>query len=163
MDTLTPEKAHRHFAAEAFNQCWEFMNLPVRTPEENRRMIRAAETSFWHWQFAPERTPQNDAVSYWQLSRVYALTGDVTTGIHYAQLGITTAQEHKLSAFYLGYAWESAARAYLLAGMASKGQEALHKARTAAFRVKDLADKAALELDLMNLSPMNETVGSAIA
>lgn len=150
-------KAHRHFAAEAFNQCWELMDLPSRSPQQTREMIRLAEASFWHWQNSPDCAPQNTAISHWQLSRVYALAGDATTALHYAMQGLAVAKEDALEPFYLGYAWESAARAYFLAGMTSKGEVALQKAQAAAARVKDLANKAALELDLINLRPVDET------
>lgn len=163
MDALTTDKAHREFAEEAFNQCWELMNLPQRSAAQTRQMIRLAEASFWHWQESPERTAQNDAIGYWQLARVYALAGEVSTAISYALRGVDTVQSNSLSPFYTGYAWESAARAYALAGMSGKAAEALNKARAAAARVKDPADKAALEMDLITIQPLGETVRSANA
>ncbi|WP_269541369.1 hypothetical protein [Cerasicoccus fimbriatus] len=163
MDKLSTAKAHRHFAAEAFNRCWEIMHLQERAPDETREMIRLAEASFWHWQHASGRKPNNDAVGYWQLSRVYAMAGDASTAIEYAQRGIETARKHKLNDFHLGYAWESAARGYFLAGMTNLGVEALAKAKKAASRVTDPANKAALEMDLLGLHPVVETEGSAIA
>ncbi len=96
------------------------------------------------------------AIGCWQLARVYALCGDASKAIQYALDGVSLAREHSLAPFYLGYAWESAARAYFLAGMTSKAEDALRKAQNAASRVKDLADKAALELDLYNIRSLDE-------
>lgn len=157
MDAQSSLKAHRYFAAEAFNQCWELMNLPSRDRLQTREMIRLAEASCWHWQCSPDRTPQNDAISYWQLSRVYALAGEASTALYYALEGVKVVRAESLEPFYVGYAWEAAARAYLLSGMDSKGKEALKRAHNAVNRVKDPASKAALELDLINLQEKQET------
>ncbi|WP_309387595.1 hypothetical protein [Cerasicoccus frondis] len=139
------------------------MHLATRTPDDDREMIRLAEASYWHWQYAAGRKASNDAVGLWLLSRVYAMTGDAATAIDYALKGAEVVARYRLDAFYAGYAWESAARAYFLDGQSSKAEEALAKAKLAAAEVADPANKAALEMDLQSVRPVNETSGSAIA
>ncbi|WP_309399249.1 hypothetical protein [Cerasicoccus maritimus] len=163
MDPLTTAKSHRFFAVEAFNECWELMHLPERNSDEERMMLRLAETSFWHWQHAAGRKATNDAVGYWLLSRVYALVDDAATALDYAEKGIEVVKGHKLNAFYVGYAWEAASRAYFLAGKTNQAEQALAKAKREVAKISDPANKAALEMDLLNVRPVMETSGSAIA
>jgi len=73
---MNPEQdspLHRQFAAKFFNDTWELLARPERTPEEDDRMIHLAHASRLHWQFAGK--PENIAVGEWQVSRVHAVLG----------------------------------------------------------------------------------------
>jgi hypothetical protein len=151
MDADQLQQAHRHFAAEAFNACWELIGLPKRTPGEDREMIRRAEASFWHWQHVEERKPENDAIGCWQLARVYALASHAEPALEYARLGIEAAEQAELGPFYEAYAWESAARAFAVAGLAGRCADALRRAAALAGQVEDAADRKLLDDDLATI------------
>ena len=50
-------EAHRYFSAECFNRAWDLIELPARTPEQDRTMLQLGLTSLWHWSQRPDRTP----------------------------------------------------------------------------------------------------------
>lgn len=77
--TQTPEfdlqKAHHFFAANCFNQTWDYIDKPARTSEEGLAMLLASMASLWHWTQRKEVTPTNLSVGYWQLSRSTPCSG----------------------------------------------------------------------------------------
>ena len=148
MEDASIQQAHRKFAVEAFNSCWELIDLPSRTPEQDREMIRRSEASFWHWQHRTDRTPKDDSVGYWQLARVHALAGDETTAIDYATSALDVARSNNLAPFYIGYALEALARAHAVAKRFDECQGCLAKARAHAGQVTEAKDRALLIADL---------------
>lgn len=43
------DAAHRWFAVETNNRCWDLIELPARSPEETAEMLHTAHASCWHW------------------------------------------------------------------------------------------------------------------
>ena len=84
------QAAHRLFAAQAFNACWNLIDLPARTPEQDREMRRLAEVSFHHWRAFHGHTATNLSIGLWQLARVYTesriLRGQVSLASRPARL-----------------------------------------------------------------------------
>lgn len=148
MDAAALQEAHRRFAAGAFNECWELIDLPARTAAEEREMIRRAEVSFWHWQKIDDRTPKNDAIGYWQLARVYALAGEAAKAVFYAETGLGIARTHALGPFLEAYAWESLARAHAAASQSEQCLAALKSARELVADIAESSEASALQADL---------------
>jgi len=100
---------HRKTAVRCFNEAWDFLEKKVRTQEDNRRMLRLAHASRYHWSIVG--TPRNEAVGDWQISRVYAALKQPQLSLLFAKSSIETCKREKLSE-ELATAYEGVARAY---------------------------------------------------
>ncbi len=146
----TPEfnakAAHRHFSTNCFNQAWELIEKPDRTPAEDEEMIRLAQAALWHWTQRDDCSDKNMSIGYWQLSRIYTLLNQPEDGRRYAKLCLDHSR--KLKPFYLAYAHEALARVESRAGNRGKAEQYLRTARSLAGQVKDLEEKELLQKDL---------------
>ncbi len=153
--TQTPEfdlqKAHHFFAANCFNQTWDYIDKPARTSEEGLAMLLASMASLWHWTQRKEVTPTNLSVGYWQLSRVYALLGQAENARQFGQYCLQASRKEGVPPFYLGYAYEALARAEKVAGEADQAKTYLSLAREACEKVSDDEEKKMLLKDLDTL------------
>jgi tetratricopeptide (TPR) repeat protein len=138
--------AHKYFSATCFNKTWEYIDNPHRTPEEDMSMLQTAMTSLWHWSQREDATLQNLSVGNWQVSRVYALLGQVDNARGYAEVSLKLAKGYE--PFYAAFAYEALARAEMVAGNKAKMQEYLDKALALAEKVEDEEDKQVLMADL---------------
>ncbi len=145
------EQAHRHFSAECFNRAWDYMDKPVRTPEEEETMLMLSMASFWHWSRRPDRTAGNLPVGYWQLSRVHVLLRQPDAARHYGKLCLKYSQGEGTLPFHLAYAYEALARAESAAGDAAQKDEYLRLARKASETLKDPETKQQLLADLAGI------------
>lgn len=141
--------AHRYFAADCFNQAWDLIDKPGRTPEDDRLMVALNQASIFHWLQRPDCSAQQLSVGYWQASRIQALLGRADEARHQGE--ICLGYSHTLDPFYLGYAYEALARAEFLAGNPAKGQAHLDSARLQAAKVDDQDHRAMLLKDLESL------------
>ncbi len=105
------DKAHRYFAIECFNQCWDFLYLEERNAEQLSEMIRLSETSFWHWNRVSSKTEKNISIGLWQLSRVYSVAGQQNTALEYGFRCLEVSDSAELDPFFVAYAYEAIARA----------------------------------------------------
>jgi hypothetical protein len=144
---------HRELAAQCFNDAWDLIEKPTRTPEETDQMIDLAHASRWHWTQARDCTPLNLTVAAWQLSRVYALAGVFNEATRYAQASLQLSQAHNVPPFYEAYAYEALARA-------AEGDDRdryLAAARDLIPQVEKERDRTAL---LADLDDIQQTTGS---
>jgi len=139
------ERWHRWMAAHFFNRAWELLELE-RTPAQDRELLATALASWLHWQRVG--SPVNLAVAAWQVSRVYAVLEDGARAEVHGRAGLEIAEEAALGPFYLGYAFESLARAAAVAGDGEQRGRWLDVARTAAEQVADHEERAMLLADL---------------
>jgi tetratricopeptide (TPR) repeat protein len=137
---------HKYFSAVCFNKTWEYIDNPNRTSDEELTMLQSAMTSLWHWTQREDATPQNLSVGNWQVSRVYALLGQVDNARKYAEVSLKLAEGYE--PFYAAFAYEAFARAEMVAGNKAKTQEYLEKAFALAEKVEDEEDKQVLMGDL---------------
>ena len=145
-------EAHRHFSAGCFNEVWELLDLPERTPEQERMMEHLAHASVYHWLQRDDGTAQNRSIGYWQLARVYAVLGEASRAAHYARVCIAVSEKGELAPFFVGYGYEAAARAAVVAG--KDAGEFLAKARELAEQVEAGEGKAMLVADLDGVEKM---------
>ena len=143
------QAAHKFFAASCFNQAWDLIDKKERTPEEDEQMIRLSQASLWHWTQRVDCTARNLSVGYWQAARVYALAGRVEEAQRYGQLCLDNSKDEV--PFYLGYAYESLARAEALAGDQAQAKAYLEMARAEAEKVSDNEARQMLLDDLRTI------------
>ncbi len=140
--------AHEHFSVVCFNQVWDLMDKPNRTPAEDQEMIELCLASLWHWSQRDDCTPTNLSIGYWQASRVYALLGQAENAIHYARMCLNVSHESDVLPFYLGYAYEAMARAASIAKEQARVAEYLTKAQRVAAALTDPEERDQLLEDL---------------
>lgn len=150
---------HRHFAVRCFNAVWELLDLERRDEAQIEEMIHLAHASLWHWRQSPDCTPRNESVGLWQLARVYAVAGRAEEARRYALLCLGVGAEADLPPFYVGFAYEAAARAEMALGDRGAAGEHLALAASCAAAVDAADDRSLLEADLEELRA--ELAGSA--
>ena len=141
--------AHRFFSATCFNRTWELLDKADRTAEETEAMIACSLASIWHWRQRPDCTRRNLSIGYWQVSRVYSVAGQAQNAWHYGELCLRVSEGEE--PFYLGYAYESLARAARLAGDADLTRQYLRHADEMAGQLPDGEEREMLSKDLNSL------------
>ena len=145
------QSAHKYFSAECFNRAWDYIDKPVRTSEENDRMLQLSLASLWHWTQREDHTPTNLSVGYWQVARVYALLQLPELSRHYGQLCLDAALVEGVLPFYRGYAYEALARAEKVAGQIKEMEKFLAQAHQVAVSLPDPEAKQQLLNDLATI------------
>lgn len=106
--------AHRAFAKAAFNAAWDLIEKPDRSADDDRRMLTLAFASRWHWGEAG--TPENVAVSDWQVAHVASLIGETGLALAFAQAAYDSARAQEMPAWLRASTAEGLARAHAGAG-----------------------------------------------
>lgn len=150
---INPADSHHYFSENCFNQTWDLIDIPDKTDDQNEEMLLLAMTSCYHWSQRKDSTPEKMSIAYWLISRVYALLNQARNARHFAQRSLVLAEQGNLSAFYLGYAYESLARSELLSKNMDQSREYLEKAKIYAAQVPDENDRKLLVDDLATIHP----------
>ncbi len=138
--------AHKFFSADNFNKTWEYIEKKDRSQEDDLNMLQMAIASLWHWSQREDANTQNLSVGCWQVSRVFSLIGQPDNARMYGLLSLKHAET--LEPFYKGHAYESLARAEMLADNRVVMKHYLEKAREMAAQVTDEEDQGLLLKDL---------------
>jgi hypothetical protein len=139
---------HRQLAVSCFNKVWDLLELKDRSSSETEEMIHLCHSSFWHWTKVEGHTPKNLSVGYWQLSRVYAVIGQGSSSLNYAEKCKEISIDAELEPFYIAYAYEAKSRANSILNQIDESLEAKNKAFEYASLVKDEESKGWLLKDL---------------
>jgi hypothetical protein len=142
--------AHRFFAADCFNRTWELLEMPARSQDQDEEMLLLALSSLWHWRHREDVTPQNLSVGLWLVSRVYSLLGNAENALTFAER--CREQSTNTGPFYLGFAYESLARAEFAARNLSTASSYLERARGYAEQVSDVEERTVLLADVDELA-----------
>src|SRR5512134_108903 len=122
------QQAHKYFSADCFNKTWDNIDKDGnRSIEESMEMLHTAIASLWHWTQREDVTSKNLSIGYWQVSRVYCLIKQPNNARRYGLLALQYAKE--LSPFFKGYAYETLARAEMIANSRVIMMVYLEKAR----------------------------------
>jgi hypothetical protein len=148
-DAFDYERAHRYLSADCFNRCWDLIDKPQRTPEEDEQMLLRTMASFWHWTQRPDLTPRNRSVGYWQIARVYALLGQADNARRYGEISLRFSEQEP--PFFLAYAHEALARAAMVAGDRDQQAHHLERARALCPAIQDAESRELLEKDLATI------------
>lgn len=149
-ETKPAEELHKRFAVELFNQTWDLLDKPDRTPEQDDTMIHAAHASRYHWGQAGSTVEWERGE--WQLSRVYAVLNRPEAALYHARRCLDLCQAHEIRDLDLAFAYEALARAYAIAGDGEKSGEYIERAMKAADEIEDRENREYLEGELMTLS-----------
>lgn len=142
-------QAHRFFAADFFNKCWDYIDKADRTPADDLQMIHLAHASRTHWQAIG--TPDNFAVGDWQISRVYAILNYPAQALIYGQSCLDVCLDNGIEGFNLGFAYEALARAEFLQGNLDNCQKYIDLGKKEAAKVQKSEDREYLLSELNNI------------
>lgn len=151
--TPNPEETaawHRRFGAALFNEAWDLLDTAARTADQDAEMLAAALGSRHHWRRVGE--PRNFAISDWQVSRVFAVTGAAELAREFAAQSLALCEEHDLGPFLTGYAHEALARAAMIDGDDGTARGHVAAARALLDAIADDTDRGLLERDLDDLA-----------
>ncbi len=142
--TFDIETAHRYFSTECFNRAWDLIDQEERTPAEEDEMLNLSIASLWHWTQRPDCTRKELSLGYWQVSRIYAITGRPENAVWYAERCLDVTEDAELPPFYLGYAYEALARAAMAARNKRQAMEYIQQARAQAEQEQNEEDRQLL-------------------
>jgi tetratricopeptide (TPR) repeat protein len=143
--------AHKFFSVRCFNQAWDLIDKPDRTPQEEVEMIMLSFVSHWHWTQREDYTSEKASIAYWQIARIYTILGQYENAIRFAHLCLQTSQEEGIKPFFLAYAYEALARAETLAGNKQQVNKYLDEAKEIANSIIDVQERNMLLADLNNI------------
>ena len=146
--TFDIEAAHRYFSTECFNRAWDLIDQEERTPAEEDEMLNLSIASLWHWIQRSDCTNKELSLGYWQVSRIYAITGRPENATWYAERCLEATEDAELPPFYLGYAYEALARAAMASRNKRQAMEYIAQARAQAEQEQNQEDKQLLLDDL---------------
>jgi hypothetical protein len=106
--------AHRAFAKAAFNAAWDLIEKSDRTQDDDRRMLTLTFAARWHW--GEVGTPENVAVSDWQVAHVASLLGETRLAQSYATAAYDAARAQEMPDWLRASTAEGMARAHATAG-----------------------------------------------
>jgi hypothetical protein len=144
--SMTEEQFHQQQAVGLFNHVWELMDRKDRTPEDDLEMVHAAHASRWHW--GRVGTPLNRQRGEWQVSRVYAVLGRAEPALVHARSCLALTEQHDITDFDRGFAYEAMARAHAIAGNDAEVAKFMKLAQDAAEQVENPEDRSYFEGEL---------------
>ncbi len=121
--------AHKYYSAECFNRAWDYIDKTERNENEQDSMLQLSLASLWHWMQRKDVTATDLSIGYWQVSRVFALLKQAELARRYGEFSLKAAQGPDVEPFVLGYAYESLARAEMVAGDVESMEKYLIQAR----------------------------------
>lgn len=145
------QAAHEFFSTTCFNQAWDLIEKEVRTPEEEERMLNLSMASLWHWTQRTDCGSKELSLGYWQIARIFAITGRPENATWYAEKCREVTEDAELPAFYLGYAYEALARAAMAGRNRQAAVEYIGQARELAKQEQSDEDRQLLLDDLATI------------
>jgi hypothetical protein len=142
------QQAHRYFAADCYNQAWDYIAKLDRTPEDDEQMLRLSLASHYHWTQRADYAPENASIAYWQTAHICSLLGRAEQAQAYGLLSLQEAHKPGVAPFALGYAYETLARAAHIAGNTQSANDFLQQARLVLTSIQDEEDRQQLASDL---------------
>lgn len=143
-------EGHIYFSVRAFHRAWDYIEQgDQRSTEEDLTMLHTAMASLWHWTQREDVKPENLSVGYWQVSRVFNLLNQPDNARLYGLQALKYAEG--LEPFFKAYAYETLARAEMLASNRVIMMVYLEKAREMTNLVTEAEDKQLLLKDLESL------------
>ncbi len=153
---LPPEidpATRRALAAGLYNRCWELLEIPQRTTDQDAELIHTAHASRHHWGEIAD-TPARIWRGEWMCSRVYAVLGRPEPALWHARLAqqLAEAGGDAVEEWDLPAVYEALARASFVAGNAVEGTAWKAKAAALAAAITDADDRDVIEQDLASLA-----------
>jgi hypothetical protein len=115
------ESEHRGVAAATYNRCWELLEMPHRSHEDDVELLSTAFASRYHWKFAGAE--EQWVMADWMVSRAAAAVDETSLAISFAQLANDAVTTFEAPDWLLASCAEGLARAYAAAGQVKQRDE----------------------------------------
>jgi hypothetical protein len=137
----TESEAHYLFATDFHNRTWNLLDQPVRTRDEDERMLDYAHASLAHWRVTG--TAVQHERGEWMLARVYAVLGEAELSLRHALRCQELLESHidEMEAFDFAFAPEAMARALAIAGNKPQALKYIERAQKAGEAIQDENDR----------------------
>ena len=142
------QKMHHDMGIEMNIQTWSLLEKEGRNERDDERMISFAHASLYHWRKSHKYESINEQRGQYTLSRVYAVLGDGTEALSYANETSKLTKEQDLKDFDLAYSYEALARANAALGNKKECVKWLEKAQEAGTLIQREEDKKYFISDL---------------
>jgi hypothetical protein len=142
---------HRALGAQYFNAAWELIDLPERTPAQDRDMVTLAFASRRHWQEAGG-TDQNLAVADWQVAHAASLAGLPDLALTFARAAVDRAESGDVPMWLKASTYEGLARANAAAGDGASYETNAQRCRELLAQVDDEEDRALVQSQLDSIA-----------
>lgn len=141
---------HRALAVGYFNSTWELIDLPSRTPEQDRDMLASALASRQHWGEGGGEA-ENLAIADWQVAHVASLAGWPEVAVTFAAAAYERARAADLPTWMRASTAEGMARACAAAGDRAGYDKYATEARELLATVDDEEDRNLVESQLASI------------
>jgi hypothetical protein len=135
------DAAHRTLGVTTYNRCWELLEQPERTGDDDVELLTLAFTSKYHWAFVAG--PKETMIGNWMISRAAAAVGEGHLSLTYARLALDAAQGPDVEEWLVASTAEGMARAYAASGDLASRDEWYEKSERL---VADIKDRESREL-----------------
>lgn len=139
-------EAHHFFAIKSNNEAWQLIEKTDRNNDENDSLIRAAQTSLYHW-LQSEKTVHHQR-AYWLLSHCYALIKQSNEAQFYAEKCYQLTKTEKVEIFDQAYCYEALSRVEKLKGNQDNAHAYQQLALDIADEIKNDEDKTIFMSDI---------------
>lgn len=138
-------KAHRWFAVELNNLCWDMLDLPQRNDEQRETMLDAAHGARWHWRQVGG--PENEARARCMLACAHAAGGSAELALGYARGCLELVESHRevMADWDAPFAYDCLARAHAAAGQHAEAQSCRQQAAELGRKIADAGDREFFE------------------
>ena len=149
-----PQKAHKYFSANCFNQAWDLIDLPKRSAEQEAELLPLTFASHWHWTQREDYSPAKASISNWQIARVFALIGDGTMAVRFGKKALNVLSAPNESPFLAAYAYEAQSRGLAVEGDNAGANAMLEIAADYAAKIESDENRTLVTADLEQLRQM---------
>ncbi len=153
---LITDQVHRELAKHLFNQAWELIELPDRTPEQDRLMLVTACASWLHWDAIG--TEKNRAVADWQIAHVASLLGYGDVALAHARAALDRAEADGQPDWLRASALEGMARAHAAAGHKAERDRYLKQATDALSAIDEDEERELIASQIATVPELVATV-----
>ena len=140
---------HRQVAVEAFNGAWELIELPSRTPEQDRTLLMLAFTSRYHWGIAGG--DEEAMVGDWQIAHAASLLDLGDVAVRFASNALDICRANEWTDWRLASALEGMARASAAVGDEHARDRYAAEARRVLATVEDKDDRELIASQLASI------------
>jgi hypothetical protein len=142
----------RALAAGLYNRCWELLEIPDRTPDQDAELVHTAHASRFHWGDVAD-TPARLWRGEWMCGRVYSVLGRAEPALWHARRALALAEAGGDAAedWDLAAVLEGMARASFVAGNPIEGAAWKAKATERAAAIAEDDDRTVIERDIAGL------------
>jgi len=140
---------HRQVAVDTFNQAWELLELPVRSPERDRALLGLAFASRYHWGVVGGDEEQ--MIGDWMIAHVTSILGFGSLAERYASSALDTCRANGWDDWRLASMLEGMARASAAIGDEHGLDRYAAEARRVLETVEDKEDRELIASQLASI------------